>query len=200
LYGGTIGKKVKGIWITEKWTKGKNVVGWGSEGADGRVREINMDRKWRSGKRRRRDKERERDTRRKERKKYKRWEKEVSHPFQKTANNHCYNRPNDTQDKNQTSRNLQTFGSQSEISSTFRHWTCSLLELGSFMAVTTFAHHLHIQGENHRIRIRGWRHPACRFSSEHKSAGSMGCEHNPDIKCSKLDGKSFIQKKKSKGV
>jgi len=104
----------------------------------------------------------------------------------------------------QTSRNFQTFGSQSEIGSTFRHWTCSLLELGSLMAVMTPAHHLHFQGENHRIshriRIRSRRHTACRFSSEHKSAGRMGCEHNPDMKCSKLDGKTFIQKQKNKGV
>jgi hypothetical protein len=42
--------------------------------------------------------QRRRDTRRKQRKRYKRQREEASHPFQKIANNHCHNRPYDTQD------------------------------------------------------------------------------------------------------
>ena len=156
-----------------------------------------MERNWRFGRRRKRDRGGQTQEERKG-KDINGGEKKHLIPFRKLQITTVTTDPMTHKITYQTSRNFQTFGSQSEIGSTFRHWTCSLLELGSLTAVTTPAHHLHIQGENHRIRIRGRRHPACRFSSENKSAGRMGCEHNPDMICSKLDGKSFIQKQKTK--
>ena len=151
--------------------------------------------------------QRRRNTRRQERKRYKRCVcvcvvggEQYLFPFTKLQITTVTADPMTHKITYQSSRNFKTFGSQSEIGSTFRHWTCALLELGSSVAITTPAPHMQIQGENHKIRIRGRRCPACRFSSEHKSAGRMGCEHKPDMKCSKSDGKEFIQKQKNKCV
>ena len=136
-------------------------MGWDSEGANGRVWEIRVESNRRCGRRRRRDREGETQEERKGKDINGGEKKHLIHfrILQITTD------PMSHKITYQTSRDFQTFGSQSEIGSTFRHWTCSLLELGSLMAVTTPAYHLHIQGENHRIRIRGRRHPACRFSS-----------------------------------
>jgi hypothetical protein len=48
LYGETIGEKVKGIWMTERWMMEKRWSRMGFRGADGRVREISVERNWRS--------------------------------------------------------------------------------------------------------------------------------------------------------
>jgi hypothetical protein len=58
--------------------------------------EESVERKWEIWETERRS--HRRNTRRQERKRYKWWGGEGSHPFQKIANNQCHNRPNDTQD------------------------------------------------------------------------------------------------------
>jgi len=106
LYGETIGEKVKGIWMTERWMKEKR---WSRMGFRRSRRESTGNKCgerleiWEMEKTRQRG----RDTRRQGRKRYKRWGEEASHPFQKIANNHRMSH----KITYPTSRNFQTLGS-----------------------------------------------------------------------------------------
>jgi hypothetical protein len=92
--------------MTEIWMKEKRWSRTGFRRSTRKSTKIIVERNWRFGRRRKRDR---RGETQEGKKRYKRRAEKTSQPSQKTANNHCHNRPNYSQDNTPNKQKFSDF-------------------------------------------------------------------------------------------